>query len=315
VVKNQILQNIITNVEKVIVGKRDVVEKVLVCLISGGHLLIEDKPGTGKTLMVQAIAKSINCSFKRIQFTPDLLPSDITGISVYNQKLGEFEFKQGPVMSNMVLGDEINRTSPKTQSSLLEVMSENQVTCDGVTYKMKSPFMVFATQNPVEYEGTFPLPEAQLDRFLMKINMGYPSEEDELLMMHIYKNDNPLDSIRPVAEPEDIENIKERVKGIYVDEKIERYILGIIRKTREKEEFLLGASPRATLGLYRASQSRAFMNGREYVTPDDVKAIVKPVICHRIILKPEWRLKGVDAEMVMEDIIKAMPIPGMGKYA
>lgn len=314
-VKNQILQNIITNVEKVIVGKRDVVEKVLVCLISGGHLLIEDKPGTGKTLMVQAIAKSINCSFKRIQFTPDLLPSDITGISVYNQKLGEFEFKQGPVMSNMVLGDEINRTSPKTQSSLLEVMSENQVTCDGVTYKMKSPFMVFATQNPVEYEGTFPLPEAQLDRFLMKINMGYPSEEDELLMMHIYKNDNPLDSIRPVAEPEDIENIKERVKGIYVDEKIERYILGIIRKTREKEEFLLGASPRATLGLYRASQSRAFMNGREYVTPDDVKAIVKPVICHRIILKPEWRLKGVDAEMVMEDIIKAMPIPGMGKYA
>lgn len=314
-VRNEILQSIINNVEKVIVGKRDVVEKVLVCLVSGGHLLIEDTPGTGKTLMVQAIAKSINCSFKRIQFTPDLLPSDITGISVYNQKLGEFEFKQGPVMSNMVLGDEINRTSPKTQSSLLEVMSENQVTCDGVTYKMKSPFMVFATQNPVEYEGTFPLPEAQLDRFMMKINMGYPSEEDELLMMHIYKNDNPLSSIQPVADPEDIEDIKARVKEIYVDEKLERYILGIIRKTREREEFLLGASPRATLGLYRASQSRAFMSGREYVTPDDVKAIVKSVICHRVILKPEWRLKGVDSEMVIEEIIKAMPIPGMGKYA
>lgn len=314
-VRNQILQNIITNVEKVIVGKRDVVEKVLVCLISGGHLLIEDTPGTGKTLMVQAIAKSINCSFKRIQFTPDLLPSDITGISVYNQKLGEFEFKQGPVMSNMVLGDEINRTSPKTQSSLLEVMSENQVTCDGVTYKMKSPFMVFATQNPVEYEGTFPLPEAQLDRFMMKISMGYPSEEDELLMMHIYKNDNPLGSIQPVAEPEDIEDIKARVKEIYVDEKLERYILGIIRKTREREEFLLGASPRATLGLYRASQSRAFISGREYVTPDDVKAVVKSVICHRVILKPEWRLKGVNSEMVIEEIIKDMPIPGMGKYA
>lgn len=314
-VRNQILQNIITNVEKVIVGKRDVVEKVLVCLISGGHLLIEDTPGTGKTLMVQAIAKSINCSFKRIQFTPDLLPSDITGISVYNQKLGEFEFKQGPVMSNMVLGDEINRTSPKTQSSLLEVMSENQVTCDGVTYKMKSPFMVFATQNPVEYEGTFPLPEAQLDRFMMKISMGYPSEEDELLMMRIYKNDNPLGSIQPVAEPEDIEDIKARVKEIYVDEKLERYILGIIRKTREREEFLLGASPRATLGLYRASQSRAFISGREYVTPDDVKAVVKSVICHRVILKPEWRLKGVNSEMVIEEIIKDMPIPGMGKYA
>lgn len=314
-VKNQILQNIINNVEKVIVGKRDVVEKVLVCLISGGHLLIEDAPGTGKTLMVQSIAKSINCSFKRIQFTPDLLPSDITGISVYNPKLGEFEFKQGPVMSNIVLGDEINRTSPKTQSSLLEVMSENQVTCDGVTYKMKSPFMVFATQNPVEYEGTFPLPEAQLDRFMMKISMGYPSEEDELLMMHIYKSDNPLNSIKPVAEPEDIEDIKAKVKEIYVDEKIERYILGIIRQTREKEEFLLGASPRATLGLYRASQSKAFMNGRDYVTPDDVKSMVKPVICHRVILKPEWRLKGVNSEMVIEDIIRDMPIPGMGKYA
>jgi MoxR-like ATPase len=315
VVKDHILQNIVNNVEKVIVGKRDVVEKVLVCLISGGHLLIEDTPGTGKTLMVQSIAKSINCSFKRIQFTPDLLPSDITGISVFNQKLGEFEFKQGPVMSNMILADEINRTSPKTQSSLLEVMSENQVTCDGITYRLKSPFMVFATQNPVEYEGTFPLPEAQLDRFMMKINMGYPSEENELLMMHIYKNDNPMNNIGPVAEPEDIEEIKAKVMDVYVDEKLERYILGIIRQTREKEEFLLGASPRATLGLYRASQSRAFMNGREYVTPDDVKAMVKQVICHRIILKPEWRLKGVTSDMIIDDIIKAMPIPGMGKYA
>jgi MoxR-like ATPase len=243
------------------------------------------------------------------------LPSDITGISVFNQKLGEFEFKQGPVMSNMILADEINRTSPKTQSSLLEVMSENQVTCDGITYRLKSPFMVFATQNPVEYEGTFPLPEAQLDRFMMKINMGYPSEENELLMMHIYKNDNPMNSIGPVAEPEDIEEIKAKVMDVYVDEKLERYILGIIRQTREKEEFLLGASPRATLGLYRASQSRAFMNGREYVTPDDVKAMVKQVICHRIILKPEWRLKGVTSDMIIDDIIKAMPIPGMGKYA
>lgn len=314
-VKNQVLQNIVANVEKVIAGKRDVVEKVLICLISGGHLLIEDTPGTGKTLMVQSIAKSINCSFKRIQFTPDLLPSDITGISVFNQKLGEFEFKQGPVMSNMILADEINRTSPKTQSSLLEVMSENQVTCDGVTYRLKSPFMVFATQNPVEYEGTFPLPEAQLDRFMMKINMGYPSEENELLMMHIYKNDNPMNKIQPVAEPEDIEDIKAKVMNIYVDEKIEKYILGIIRQTREREEFLLGASPRATLGLYRASQARAFINGREYVTPDDVKVMVKQVICHRIILKPEWRLKGVTSEVIIENIIKEMPIPGVEKYA
>ncbi len=314
-VKNQILQNIVSNVEKVIVGKRDVLERVLVCLISGGHLLIEDIPGTGKTLMVQSIAKSINCSFRRIQFTPDLLPSDITGISVYNQKLGEFEFKQGPVMSNMILADEINRTSPKTQSSLLEVMSENQVTCDGTTYRVKSPFMVFATQNPVEYEGTFPLPEAQLDRFMMKINMGYPSEENELLMMHIYKNDSPMNSIGPVAEPEDIEEIKNNVKNIYIDEKLEKYILSIIRETREREEFLLGASPRATLGLYRASQSRAFMYGREYSIPDDVKAVVKQVVCHRTILKPEWKLKGITSEEIVDDIVKKLPIPGMGKYA
>ena len=314
-VKNIVLQNIANNVEKVIVGKRDVLERVLVCMMAGGHLLIEDAPGTGKTLMVQSIAKSINCSFKRIQFTPDLLPSDITGISVYNQKLGEFEFKQGPVMSNMILADEINRTSPKTQSSLLEVMSENQVTYDGTTYKLKSPFMVFATQNPVEYEGTFPLPEAQLDRFMMKISMGYPSEDNELLMLHIYRNENPMDRIEPVAEPEDIEEIKEKVKEIYIDEKLERYILAIIRETREREEFLLGASPRATLGLYRASQSRAFMYGRDYVIPDDIKAIVMQVVCHRIILKPEWRLKGITAEKIIEDIIKNVPVPGMGKYA
>lgn len=312
---NKILESIIENVEKVIIGKRQVIERVLVCLISGGHVLIEDVPGVGKTMLVHAIAKSINCDFKRIQFTPDLLPSDITGVSVYNQKTGEFEFKFGPVISQIILADEINRTSPKTQASLLEVMEEHQVTADGITYKLQEPFMVLATQNPIEYEGTFPLPEAQLDRFMMKISMGYLDEEYEIAMMRRFKKENPLIELQPAAGPEDIMKLREVVKDTYVDEKIERYILSIIKATRERDDILLGASPRATMSLYRASQGRAVLYNRNYVTPDDVKSIVKSVLAHRILLKPEYRLRGVTPEGTIDKIVNSIMIPGVTRYA
>lgn len=308
---NQILQEIIENVERVILGKRGVIEKIIISLISGGHVLVEDVPGVGKTMLIHALAKSINCEFKRIQFTPDLLPSDITGVSIFNQKTGDFEFKFGPIMTQIVLADEINRTSPKTQASLLEAMEEHQVTVDGRTYKLQEPFMVLATQNPIEYEGTFPLPEAQLDRFMMKISMGYPDEEYERMMLRRFKLDSPIDTISAVSSPQDIIHIRDRVRNIFVEDKIEKYIVDIINITRNREEILLGASPRATLNLFRASQGRALLNNREYVTPDDVKAIAMSVLNHRIILKPEYRLKGIATETILEKIIASLPVPGV----
>ncbi|MCX7884885.1 MAG: MoxR family ATPase [Caloramator sp.] len=312
--KYQIIQNIIENIERVIYGKRGAIEKIIITLISGGHVLIEDVPGLGKTTLVHALAKSINCDFKRIQFTPDLLPSDITGISVYNPNTMNFEFKFGPIMSQIILADEINRTSPKTQSSLLEVMEERQITADGNTYKVKEPFMVLATQNPIEYEGTFPLPEAQLDRFMMKISLGYPDEEYELFMLKRFKEGNPLIDLKPVAEAEDINALRGYTKKIYVDEKIERYIISIIKATREREEILLGASPRASINLLRCSQGRALLFNRDYVIPDDVKSIAYSVLSHRIILKPEYRLKGMKSEEVLENIISSVSVPGVAKY-
>ncbi len=311
---NIVLQNIISNVEKVMVGKRGTIEKIIICLISGGHVLIEDVPGVGKTVLVHSIAKSINCDFKRIQFTPDLLPSDITGVSIYNQKTGEFEFKKGPIMGQIILADEINRTSPKTQASLLEAMEEHQITVDGVTYKLKEPFMVLATQNPMEYEGTFPLPEAQLDRFMMKVNIGYPDETSELNMLKRFKEINPLTELKPVASTEDIIRIKNEVKSVMVNSGVEMYILSIVRSTRENDKILLGASPRASLNLYRASQGRAILKGRDFVTPDDVKYVSKSVLNHRIIVKPEYRLKGLSVEDVIDEILKSIKVPGVSYY-
>lgn len=308
------IAKLLESVESVIVGKRKVIEKVTAALISGGHVLLEDVPGVGKTMMVHAIAKSIGCSFKRIQFTPDLLPSDITGVSVFNQKINDFEFKVGPVMSQIVLADEINRTSPKTQSSLLEVLEEKQITVDGRTYKLEEPFMVLATQNPIEYEGTFPLPEAQLDRFMMKISIGYPEKEDEKEILRRFKVENPIDMVEPVLEAKDIIEIQKFVREVHVDESVADYIVSLARATRDNPDIELGVSPRGSIALFRASQAWAVLSGRDYVVPDDVKEMAKQVLCHRIILKPELKIQGKTAEDLLEDILKQVHVPVMRRY-
>lgn len=309
------LDRLIDNIEKVIIGKRPVIEKVVMALISGGHVLLEDVPGVGKTVMVHAIAKSIGCCFKRIQFTPDLLPSDITGVSVYNQKIGDFEFKVGPIMNQIILADEINRTSPKTQSSLLEVLEEHQITVDGNTYKVEEPFMVLATQNPIEYEGTFPLPEAQLDRFMMKISIGYPDMNEEKAILRRFKTENPIEKIGPVLSAEDIMSIQSYVKQVYVDESIDDYIVSIVHSTRKHMDVELGASPRGSLALFRGSQARAVVRGREYVLPDDVKDMAKAVLSHRLIVRPEAKLKGITPENVLDNILRQVHVPVVRNYA
>lgn len=302
-------KGIISNVEKVILGKQEAVELALIALACGGHVLIEDVPGVGKTSLVSSVAKSIACSFKRIQFTPDILPSDITGFSIYNPKTGEFEFKAGAVMSNIVLADEINRTSPKTQASLLEVMEEHQVTVDDVTYKVPEPFMVLATQNPVEYLGTYPLPEAQLDRFTLKISLGYPSPADESLILSRFKTDNPLVTLEPVADGNYVLYLQKLIREIHVDESLNRYIVDIVVATRKHPDVVLGASPRGSLNLFRASQAWAFYNGRDFVLPDDIKKMVLPVLSHRIFLKQEAKLKKISAEDILRDIVKNVKVP------
>lgn len=309
------LNTLIRNIENVIVGKRKVIEKVVAVLISGGHVLLEDVPGVGKTLMVHAIAKSLGCSFKRIQFTPDLLPSDITGVSVFNQKLGDFEFKVGPIMNQIIMADEINRTSPKTQSSLLEVLEEHQITVDGITYKVEEPFMVLATQNPIEYEGTFPLPEAQLDRFMMKISVGYPEPDDEKAILRRFKTENPLNSLQPVLHASEILEIQNAVRDIYVDESIDDYIVKIVNSTRNNPDIQLGASPRGSLALFRSAQAWAVINGRDYVLPDDVKELVKAVLGHRLIVKPEVRLRGQTSEDVLANVLKQVHVPVLRRNA
>jgi MoxR-like ATPase len=301
---------VLDNVERVIIGKRDVIELTLIGLLAQGHLLIEDVPGVGKTMLARSIAKSIGCTFRRIQFTPDMLPSDVTGVSVFNQKTLEFEFRPGPVMAQIVLTDEINRATPKTQSALLEAMEERQATVDGVTYPMKRPFLVLATQNPIEYEGTFPLPEAQLDRFMLRISLGYPSKEDEQKILDSQQFRHPIEEIEQVVTVQELIDVQEKVKEIHVEDLVKRYIVDLVGMTREHPDAYLGASPRGSLNLYRAGQVRAAIHGRDYVIPDDVKALAMAALAHRLIVSPSARIKDVDPRAVVEDVLQSVPVPG-----
>lgn len=302
---------VIGNVEKVIVGKRDEVELAFIALICQGHVLIEDVPGVGKTVLAKAISRSVGCSFKRIQFTPDLLPSDVTGVSIYNQKTGEFEFRPGPIVAQVVLADEINRATPKTQSALLECMDEQQITVDGVTYALPHPFIVLATQNPIEYEGTFPLPEAQLDRFLLRINLGYPSKRDEIEVLERQQVRHPLDTIRAVISAEELAMLQQALRQtVYVDDLVREYIVTIVGETRIHPDVYLGASPRGSIALYRASQARAALAGREYVLPDDVKALAVATLSHRLIVNPGARVKHTASAMIVGEILDQVPVPG-----
>jgi MoxR-like ATPase len=303
-------EKVIANVEKVIVGKRQVIELTLINLLSQGHLLIEDVPGVGKTMLARSLAGSLGCSMSRIQFTPDMLPSDVTGVSIFNQSSREFEFRPGPIMSQIVLADEINRATPKTQAALLEAMQEQQITVDGVTHALPQPFMVIATQNPIEYEGTFPLPEAQLDRFLLRITLGYPSRPDELLMLENQSLAHPIDNLSPVSSEEEVLKAQYAVKHIFVSEPVKRYIVDLTRETREQSDVYLGASPRGSLALYRASQARASIHGRDFVLPDDVKALVHSCLAHRMILGPAARLQDVNTATVLSELMDKVPVPG-----
>jgi MoxR-like ATPase len=304
------VQRVINNVEKVIVGKAESVAFSLIAVICHGHVLIEDVPGVGKTVLTKAIARSIGCTFKRIQFTPDLLPSDVTGVSIYNQKTGNFEFRPGPIMAQIVLADEINRATPKTQSALLEAMEETQITVDGVTYRLPEPFMVMATQNPIEYEGTFPLPEAQLDRFMMNIKLGYPKVVDEMNILDTHQYHHPLDDLAQIMTAEELVQIQQQIRGIHVDPSIREYIVAIANATRSHNSIYLGASPRGSLALYRASQALAAMRGRGYVIPDDVKLLTKTTLAHRIIVTPAARVRAITSTAILDEILQSVPVPG-----
>ncbi len=304
-----LLKGIIENVERVIVGKRPAVEMAMVALLCEGHILVEDVPGIGKTTLCKAIARSLGCSFRRIQLTPDVLPSDVTGLYFFNQRTGDFEFRPGPIFAHMVLADEINRATPRTQSALLECMEERQVTVDGETRPLPRPFLVIATQNPVELEGTFPLPEAQLDRFLLKIELGYPEEAEEQEMVLRFEGTNPLEELRPVAGVEQLLALQGEARRLHVEPPVRNYVVQLARATRTHSAVQLGASPRATLALHRAAQARAFLEGRSFVIPDDVKAMVLPVLGHRLILEPQARLRGRNPSAVLQEIIQSVPVP------
>lgn len=302
-------RKIIANVELAIVGKRQQLIFSLVSWFSGGHILLEDVPGVAKTMLARALAKSVGCNFKRIQCTPDLLPTDVTGVSIFNQKTAEFEFREGPLFAQLVLADEINRTTPRTQAALLEAMAEGRITVDGVTHSLEVPFLVIATQNPIDHEGTFPLPEAQLDRFLMKFNLGYPTMEEELDMLRILQETHPLETLQPVITPDELVACQQAVRQIHIDDRVRRYLMEIIHETRDCEDLALGASPRASIALFRTSQAMAALRGRQYVLPDDVKKIVSPVLQHRLILNPESRLRKVTAAQVIEEIVSNIAVP------
>ena len=303
-------REIVQNVEKVIVGKTGVVQLVVIALISRGHALIEDVPGVGKTMLARSVARSAGCEFRRIQFTPDLLPSDITGVSFYNQKTSEFEFRPGPILSQIVLADEINRATPKTQSALLEAMGERQVTVEGVTHRLADPFMVMATQNPIEYEGTFPLPEAQLDRFFLRVRIGYPAPDEEIAILNNQMLVEPIDELMPVTNPHDIVQLQIAAREIYVHDLIKEYIVALTNATRNHPDAMLGASPRASLALMRGSQARAMIGGRDFISPDDVKAIAVAVMAHRLIISPAARMRGVDGEELVGEVLDSVPVPG-----
>lgn len=305
-----VANRIIDNVATVIVGKRDAIELVVVAMLADGHILIEDVPGVGKTTLAKAISRSVGLSFKRVQFTPDLLPSDVTGVTIFNQKTSEFEFREGPVMAQIVLADEVNRATPKTQSALLEAMEERQVTVDGTTYALPKPFLVLATQNPIEYEGTFPLPEAQLDRFLMRVNLGYPERQDELQVLATRQREQPIDDIQQIVTLEEVFAAQEAVKDVYVDPLVSSYIVDIARATREHADVYLGASPRGSLGLFRSGQALAAVAGRDYVVPDDVKRLAESVLSHRVIVSPAARIRSVDTRAIVAGILEYVPVPG-----
>ncbi len=303
-------KTILDNVEQVIVGKREVIELAVIALISRGHLLIEDAPGVGKTMLARSLAKSLDCTFKRIQFTPDMLPGDITGVSMYDQKIGDFKFHPGPIMAQIVLADEINRATPKVQSALLECMEERQITVDGVTHKMPSPFHILATQNPIEYEGTFPLPETQLDRFLLRISLGYPSAADEITIIENQQYTHPIEKLKPVATRADVEMLQTVVRDIYTDDLIKQYITSLVGATRNHPSIYLGASPRGSLSLFRTAQARALLQGRDHVLPDDVKTLAKPVLAHRLIIHLTDTSRDSSGKATVEELLETVPVPG-----
>ncbi len=305
-----ITERIIENIEKVIIGKHSTIELAVAGLLCQGHLLIEDVPGVGKTMLARTLARSLGCSFSRIQFTPDMLPSDVTGVSIFNQISREFEFRAGPVMSQIVLADEINRATPKTQASLLEAMEERQVTVDGVTHILTKPFLVLATQNPIEYEGTFPLPEAQVDRFLLRLRLGYPSVENEIRVLESQQFRHPIEDVQQVVSVEELLAAQETIREIHVSSKLKRYIVDLTTYTRNHPEVYLGASPRGSLALFRTSQAKAAIEGRDYVLPDDIKSLAVPTLAHRVILGPGARLRDLTTTQIVEEILGTLPVPG-----
>ena len=305
----ELSKRIIGNVEQAIVGKRKQLVLSLVTWFSGGHILLEDVPGVAKTMLARALAKSVGCKFKRVQCTPDLLPTDVTGTSIFNQKKSQFEFRPGPVFTQILLADEINRATPRTQASLLEAMAEARVTVDGNTHALQPPFVVIATQNPVDHEGTFPLPEAQLDRFMMRFSLGYPSMQEELRMLEMLQHSHPVDQLKPVAEANEVAAAQQIIRMVHVDPRVREYLLQIISQTRQHADLALGGSPRATIALFRCSQAMAAIRGRDYVLPDDIKKIIAPVMNHRLIVRPESRLRKITGEKVIEEIVGEIAVP------
>jgi MoxR-like ATPase len=308
-VANDLVAAVVANLRRVVHAADDTLRLVVLCLVAEGHLIIEDFPGVGKTMLAKALARTLDCDFSRLQFTPDLLPSDVTGVNVFDQRTNTFEFRAGPVFTNLLLVDEVNRASPKTQAALLECMQESQVTVDGVSYALQRPFMVIATQNPIEYEGTYPLPEAQLDRFTMRVQLGYPTLAEEARMLDEQTHVPPLDSLEPVADSEDVLRLAAQARDIYVEESLGRYVVALLRATRADERLYLGASPRAGIALLRVAKARALADGREYLVPDDVKAVAVPVLSHRLILGPEARAAGLAGADIVADALEKMPVP------